>query len=130
MRILRKTEMRRYALFALLIFAVTNAPLLAKNPAADAPPPKPAPAPDAKAPQTDPGVRKLSRRERKERIKNLSDKYREFLTDVEPIMQPAELDTFLILDTDAQRDPSIEDFWHPRDLPQRTTDHTSRKEYN
>jgi len=121
--------MKRTAILALLLFAVTNAPLLAKNPADDAPPPKPAPAPDAKAPQTDPGVRKLSRRERKERIKNLSDKYRQFLTEVEPIMQPAELDTFLILDTDAQRDLYIEDFWHRRDLAQGTTNHTFRKEY-
>lgn len=59
-------------------------------------------------------VRKLSRSERKERIKNLSDKYRQFLSEVEPIMQPEELDTFLQLESDAQRDVYIEDFWHRR----------------
>src|ERR1044071_8487987 len=87
-----------HALLVLLIFAVANAPLLAKNPADDgsttAPPPKPAD--PAKAAPPDPGVRKLSRRERKERIRNLSEKFRQFLTDVEPIMQDAELDTFLL----------------------------------
>ena len=49
-------------------------------------------------------VQKLSREERKERIKNLSDRYRQFLSEVEPIMQPEELDTFLQLESDAQRD--------------------------
>ena len=34
------------------------------------------------------------------RIKNLGEKYRQFLTDVDPIMNPAELDTYLILETD------------------------------
>ncbi|HYS52138.1 MAG TPA: VWA domain-containing protein [Thermoanaerobaculia bacterium] len=59
-------------------------------------------------------VQKLSRGERKERIKNLSDKYRQFLTDVDPIMQPEELDTFLQLESDAQRDLYIDDFWQRR----------------
>jgi Ca-activated chloride channel family protein len=122
--------MKRYALFVLLIFAVTNAPLLAKNPADDGstsvPPPKPAPEAKTKA---DPGTRKLSRRERKERIKNLSEKHRQFLTDVEPIMQDAELDTFLVLETDAQRDLYIDDFWHRRDLAQGTTNQTFRRQY-
>lgn len=121
--------MKRTAIFALLLFAVTNAPLLAKNPAGDVPPSKPAPADTKPAPKADPGVRKLSRRERKERIKNLSDKYRQFLSDVEPIMQPAELDTFLLLETDPQRDLYIEDFWYRRDLSQGTTNHTFRREY-
>ena len=66
------------------------------------------------AAQSDPGIRKLSRSERKERIKNLSEKYRQFLSEVEPIMQPAELDTFLLLESDAQRDLYIDDFWHRR----------------
>src|ERR1017187_7673329 len=72
--------------------APTPAPAPAPAPATT---PTPAPAPDAK-PAPDLGVRKLSRRERKERIKNLSEKFRQFLTDVEPVMNPTELDTFLI----------------------------------
>src|ERR1043165_9730699 len=122
-----------HALLVLLFFAVTNAPLLAKNPADDGstsvPPQKPAAAAETAPNPADVGTRKLSRRERKERIKTLADKYGEFLTDVEPIMQPAELDTFLLLDTDAQRDLYIEDFWHRRDLAQGTSNHTFRKEY-
>src|SRR6266568_3054476 len=100
--------MKRTAIFVVLFFVVTNAPLLAKNPSDDGstsvPPPKPAASGEKAAKPPDQGVRKLSRRERKERIKNLSEMSRQFLTDVEPIMHAAELDTFLILDTDAQRD--------------------------
>ena len=70
---------------------------------------------DDKAAKQDPGIRKLSRRERKERIKNLGEKYRQFLSDVEPIMQSSELDTFLILETDPQRDIYITEFWRRRD---------------
>ncbi|MDQ6799341.1 MAG: VWA domain-containing protein [Acidobacteriota bacterium] len=66
------------------------------------------------APYISADTRKLSRSERKERIKNLSDKYRQFLTEVEPILQPEELDTFLQLESDAQRDIYIEDFWKRR----------------
>lgn len=85
---------------------------------------------DASKPQQQaPGVRKLSRRERKERIKSLSDKYRQFLQDVEPIMQDSELDTFLLLETDAQRDVYIIDFWRRRDAMQGTTNHTFQDQY-
>ena len=66
------------------------------------------------APWVSADVKQLSRSERKERIKNLSDKYRQFLTEVEPIMQPEELDTFLQLESDAQRDIYIDDFWKRR----------------
>lgn len=66
------------------------------------------------APYVSADVKKLSRSERKERIKNLSDKYRQFLNEVEPIMQPDELDTFLQLESDAQRDIYIDDFWKRR----------------
>jgi Ca-activated chloride channel family protein len=91
----------------------------------------PAPAPDAKAATAVPdlGVRKLSRRERKDRIKNLSDKYRQFLTDVDPIMNPAELDTFLILETDPQREIYVTEFWRRRDVINGTTNQTFRKQY-
>jgi len=63
----------------------------------------------------DPGVQKLSRRDRKDRIAKLSDAHREFLKEIEPIMLPRELDTFLILESDAQRDLYIEEFWKRRD---------------
>src|ERR1043165_3032574 len=60
-----------HLLLVLLIFAVTNAPLWAKNPADDGststPPQKPADA-AAKPKPADPGTRRLSRREGKERI--------------------------------------------------------------
>ena len=83
----------------------------------------------SKAPQQDPGVRKLSRRERKDRISKLPEKYRQFLEDVEPIMQPTELDTFLILETDAQHDIYINDFWKRRDVAQGTSNHAFKDLY-
>jgi Ca-activated chloride channel family protein len=85
--------------------------------------------PDDKVAKQEPGIRKLSRRERKERIKNLGEKYRQFLTDVEPIMQPSELDTFLMLETDPQRDLYIAEFWRRRDKLQGTTNHAFQEEY-
>src|SRR5882724_5560559 len=90
-----------------------------------------APAPDAKAkpPAPDQGVRKLSRRERKDRIKNLGEKYRQFLTDVDPIMNPAEMDTFLILETDPQREIYITEFWRRRDVANGTTNRAFRDQY-
>jgi len=57
----------------------------------------------------------LSRGERKERIKNLPDRYRQFLIEVDPIMQPEELDTFLRLESDPQRDLFVDDFWQRRE---------------
>jgi Ca-activated chloride channel family protein len=65
---------------------------------------------------SNPDGAKLSRRERKERTAKLSEPYRQFLIDVEPIIQPSEIDTFLILESDAQRDLYITDFWHRHDL--------------
>lgn len=64
------------------------------------------------------GPKPLSRSERKERVKNLSDKYRQFLAEVEPIMQPEELDTFLRLESDAQREVYVDDFWARREKTQ------------
>src|SRR3954451_17608427 len=87
----------------------------------------PAPA-DKQVPQ-DSGIRKLSRRERKEKIAALPEKYRQFLQDVEPIMMPTELDTFLILETDAQREIYIVEFWRRRDVAQGTTNHAFRDDY-
>jgi Ca-activated chloride channel family protein len=121
-------------IIAVLISAMVAAAAFAQT----APPPAdpqpqpaqaaPAPPPDAKA-KPDQGVRKLSRRERKDRIKNLSDKYRQFLTDVDPIMNPAELDTFLILETDPQRDIYITEFWRRRDVAHGTTNQAFREQY-
>src|SRR6266516_2648181 len=81
------------------------------------------------APYVSADVRKLSRSERKERIKNLSDKYRQFLTEVEPIMQPEELDTFLQLESDAQRDLYIEDFWKRRAVAKGVSVEEEREQY-
>src|SRR3954454_5361899 len=98
------------------------------QPAQAASAPAPPPPPDAKA-KPDQGVRKLSRRERKDRIKNLGEKYRQFLTDVDPILNPAELDTFLILETDPQRDIYITEFWRRRDAANGTTNQAFREQY-
>ena len=92
-------------------------------------PPPDTPQTQSKPAQQDPGVRKLSRRERKDRISKLPEKYRQFLEDVEPIMQPTELDTFLILETDAQRDIYINDFWKRRDAAQGTSNHAFKDLY-
>jgi Ca-activated chloride channel family protein len=107
-------------------FAALNSAAETNNP--PAPDPQPQPAATAKA-APDPGVRKLSRRERKERMKALSDTYRQFLTDVEPIMLASELDTFLILETDPQREIYITEFWRRRDQAQGTTNHRFKDDY-
>ncbi len=111
-------------LLFVLLFAVTN--ILAQN---GNPPAQTAPQDPSKTAPPDPGVRKLSRRERKDRISKLSDVYRRFLEDVEPIMQPTELDTFLNLETDAQREIYVNDFWHRRDLAEGTTNNSFKTEY-
>ena len=80
-------------------------------------------------PAQDQGTRKLSRREIKERRAKLSEKYRKFLLDVEPIMMPDELNTFLQLETDEQRDLYIEEFWHRRDPNTRSSVNGYREEY-
>src|SRR5947209_13178713 len=115
--------MKRTALAVVLTLTLAAPNILAQADNPPKPPDKPA---DAKS---DPGIRKLSRRERKERIKNLGEKYRQFLQDVEPIMQPSELDTFLILETDAQREIYITEFWRRRDVAQGTTNHAFRDQY-
>jgi Ca-activated chloride channel family protein len=116
--------MKRILPFLLLtLFAASNALAQANN---SDPAQKKS---DDKPPKQDQGIRKLSRRERKDRIKNLGEKYRQFLSDVEPIMQPSELDTFLILETDAQREIYITEFWRRRDLAQGTTNHSFHDEY-
>ena len=102
------------------IFAAGNNPQPATptDPTVSAPPP----------PQ-DPGTRKLSRRERKDRMAKLPEKYQQFLLDVEPIILPQEVDTFLILETDPQRDIYITEFWRRRDVAQGTTNHAFKDQY-
>jgi Ca-activated chloride channel homolog len=100
-----------FAFVALFLFAAS---ILAQDVA-------PAPA--------DPGIRKLSRRERKDRIAKLSDRHRQFLEDVEPIMQPSERDTFLVLETDPQRDIYIDEFWRRRDIAAGTTNSAFKDAY-
>jgi Ca-activated chloride channel homolog len=68
------------------------------------------------------GMRKLSRRERKERTAKLEDHHRLFLDDVQPIITQAELDSFLLLDNDAQREAFMVDFWRRRDTSGGTND--------
>jgi Ca-activated chloride channel family protein len=109
------------ALAVTLVLAAPNIPAQSNNP--------PDPTKSAPPPQNDPGVRKLSRRERKDRIAKLPEKYQQFLSDVEPIMLPQELDTFLILETDPQRDVYIIEFWRRRDTAQGTTNHAFKDQY-
>lgn len=109
-----------------ILFAVSNIVAQSNTPA---PPPDAPKETSAKPAQQDPGVRKLSRRERKDRISKLPEKYRQFLEDVEPIIQPTETDTFLILETDAQRDIYINDFWRRRDAAQGTSNHAFKDLY-
>ncbi|MFL6247591.1 MAG: hypothetical protein ACJ74H_16320, partial [Thermoanaerobaculia bacterium] len=69
-------------------------------------PPKPQPEttrPDA--------IRKLSKRERKQRLEKLPERHRQFAADVEPIMLPAELDMFLSLEDENARDTFVDEFW-------------------
>jgi Ca-activated chloride channel homolog len=74
-------------------------------------------------------LRKLSRRERTLRISRLPGRHQDFLADVEPIIQPAEIDTFLMLETEAQRDAAIDDFWRRRDAMHGTSNRAFRDTY-
>ncbi|HEX7707769.1 MAG TPA: VWA domain-containing protein [Thermoanaerobaculia bacterium] len=74
-------------------------------------------------------LRKLSRRERNLRIARLPGRHQDFLSDVEPIIQPAEIDTFLMLESEAQRDAAIDDFWRRRDAMHGTSNRAFRDMY-
>jgi Ca-activated chloride channel family protein len=117
------------ALTALLSLAASNAPAATNNPEPAAKPDTTAPATITADPAVTPGIEKLSKRERKERIAKLGQKHRDFLRDVEPIMIDTELNTFLILESDAQRDAYIEDFWKRRDPDPRTAYNDFRENY-
>ena len=71
----------------------------------------------------------LSRSERKQLTAKLSERYRQYLADVEPIISVTERDAFLRLETDAQRDVFIEEFWRRRDIMAGTTGHAAREDY-
>ncbi|HEX7807675.1 MAG TPA: GWxTD domain-containing protein, partial [Thermoanaerobaculia bacterium] len=58
------------------------------------------------------------RRERKERIAKLNVRHQDFVGNVTPIIFDAELDTFLTLENDTQRDAFVDEFWRRRDLLQ------------
>jgi Ca-activated chloride channel homolog len=121
--------MRTISIASLYVaICVSNALAQTNNPPAK-PAPPPAGASTARDSTADPGTRKLSRRERKELIAKLPDKYRTFLSETEPIMTPEELDAFLILESDAQRELYIEQFWRRRDRAQKTSNHAYRDLY-
>ena len=109
------------ALAAALTFAFA-ATILAQTPA---PPSKP----DEKKDATPDRVRKLSKRERAARIGKLEVRHQDFVADVEPIMLGTELDTFLILETEAQRDAFVQDFWIRRDAYAKTTNRAFKDMY-
>lgn len=124
--------MNRYAaVVALAALCTLNALAQDNNPAADKPaePAKTRAAEPAKDPTQDPGIRKLSRRERKEALRELPQKYREFLNSVEPIILPDETNAFLALETDAQRDVFIQEFWLRRDPDPKTAYNEYEEDY-
>ncbi|HEX8154563.1 MAG TPA: GWxTD domain-containing protein, partial [Thermoanaerobaculia bacterium] len=109
--------------------AVAGADILAQKPQTPPAAPPAATKTAAKDAPKDGAIRKLTRRERKDRMAKLPEKYRQFLEEVEPIMQPSELDTFLLLETDAQREIYLNDFWRRRDLASGTTRMAFRENY-
>jgi len=122
--------MTRSTIAATLAVLLAAGTILAQNPAAPAPAsPAQAKQDDKKANAPDLGIRKLSRRERKDRIAKLGEKYQQFLEDVEPILQDSERDTFLMLETDPQRDIYINEFWRRRDLIEGKTNRAFKDAY-
>ncbi len=65
----------------------------------------------APAQELDPGTLKLSSSEQRQRIARLDEPAREFLRVARPIMAPAELDAFLLIDDDEERSKAISRFW-------------------
>ncbi len=74
-------------------------------------------------------LRKLSKRERAARVAKLEVRFQDFVSDTEPIIFGPELDTFLTLETDAQRDSFVEDFWRRRDAMQGTSNRAFKDMY-
>lgn len=75
---------------------------------------------DAPAQRND-RLRKLTKRERAARVEKLDVRHQDFLSDTEPIMLAPEIDTFLALESDAQRDAFVDEFWRRRDALQGTS---------
>jgi Ca-activated chloride channel family protein len=90
-----------------------------------------APPPDAKPADEKPEtLRKLSRRERRDRIAKLNVRNKYLVGNVTPIIFDAELDTFLMLETDTARDAFVDEFWRRRDLMQGGTGRFKELYYN
>ena len=93
---------------------------------AQTPPPAPAAKPDDAKAEV---LRKLSKRERAARIAKLDGRHQDFISDTGPIMLGPELDTFLALETDAQRDAFVDDFWRRRDTLTGTSNRAFKEMY-
>ncbi|MCG8459103.1 MAG: VWA domain-containing protein [Holophagales bacterium] len=63
-------------------------------------------------------------------IEALPERFRQWLRDVEPIISEEELELFLSLDKDYQRDAFIERFWKVRDPYPRSTRNEYRESYH
>lgn len=72
---------------------------------------------------------RLSRSERRQRIAALEKRYQDFLDLVRPIMTESELDLFLQLESDAQRDAFVEGFWLLRDSDPASSRNEFRESY-
>ena len=99
--------MRRSGRLILLLFLV---PFLFSSVTLSAAPPKPT---------------RAERKAQKEAIAKLPEKYRQWLKTVELLITDAELESFLALEKDYQRDAFIEHFWEARD----TFKSTARNEF-
>ena len=99
--------MRRSGRLILLLFLV---PFLFSSVTLNAAPPKPT---------------RAERKAQKEAIAKLPEKYRQWLKTVELLITDAELESFLALEKDYQRDAFIEHFWEARD----TFKATARNEF-
>jgi Ca-activated chloride channel family protein len=115
------------ALVAALTLVVTTV-ILAQTPLV---PPKAAETPKPADKKTDAPerLRKLSKRERAAKISKLDGRHQDFVADTEPIIFGPELDAFLALETEAQRDAFVEDFWRRRDAMQGVTNRAFKDAY-
>jgi Ca-activated chloride channel family protein len=93
------------------------APATPPSPSPASPPaasPAPAPAPAASSPHAT-APPKLTKKQQKEAIAKLPEKYRDWLVAVEVLITPVEKSAFLVLDKDYQRDAFIQHFWEARE---------------
>jgi Ca-activated chloride channel family protein len=119
--------MRRPVLPTVAVLLFAACAFAQAPPQAAAPLAAPTVTPASKPAQTP--VRALSRTERKELTAKLAEVHRQFLLEVDPVINWVELDTFLQLDSDGQRETFIDDFWHRRDRERGTTGGTYRRDY-